>query len=384
MHPDPLHPASYPRRIVIATLGLAPQVLTETLWCLARETEPFVPEEIHVVTTEEGRHRTVLTLLDPTSAMLAALAAELGRPELAHALTPERIHLIGAVSGAALADIDSVSDNAAAADLICDLLRELTADPMSALHVSIAGGRKTMGFLLGYALSLFGRPQDRLSHVLVAEPFQSHQQFFFPPAQPRVLNDRNGRPVSTAEAKVTLAEIPVVRLRGGLPPGLLEARTSYSGIVAEAQSALAAPEMIVDRARLSLVCGGKAVPLPAATFALAFVLAERAKRLGFEAGKLHWSEVDWRQFFDIYASLPGQRGERVANARKRIAGGSEEDFFREHVSRIRRALRQSLGATSWVYDLRSTGSKPRIGVGFGLPADAIRFVGGDPPKVYLR
>ena len=32
------------------------------------------------------------------------------------------------------------------------------------MHVSIAGGRKTRGFLAGYTLSLLGRPQDRLSH----------------------------------------------------------------------------------------------------------------------------------------------------------------------------------------------------------------------------
>jgi CRISPR-associated protein (TIGR02584 family) len=41
-----------------------------------------------------------------------------------------------------------------------------TADPQASLHVSIAGERKTMGFYVGYALSLFGRTQGRLSHVL--------------------------------------------------------------------------------------------------------------------------------------------------------------------------------------------------------------------------
>ena len=43
------------------------------------------------------------------------------------------------------------------ADAITALVRALTADPGSAVHASIAGGRKTMGFYLGYALSLFGR-----------------------------------------------------------------------------------------------------------------------------------------------------------------------------------------------------------------------------------
>ena len=46
-------------------MGLAPQVLTETLWCLAHETPAFVPTEIHAITTLEGRHRADLMLLDP-------------------------------------------------------------------------------------------------------------------------------------------------------------------------------------------------------------------------------------------------------------------------------------------------------------------------------
>jgi hypothetical protein len=84
--PDPRVPASYPRRIVVASLGLNPQVLTETLYCLgkphpsrAEESEPpFVPTEIHVVTTEEGRERVMLTLLHDSTAILAALESDHG------------------------------------------------------------------------------------------------------------------------------------------------------------------------------------------------------------------------------------------------------------------------------------------------------------------
>ena len=55
---------------------------------------------------------------------------------------------------------------------------------MASLHVSIAGGRKTMGFYVGYALSLFARDQDRLSHVLVPPSLESRQDFFYPPPPP--------------------------------------------------------------------------------------------------------------------------------------------------------------------------------------------------------
>ena len=65
-----------------------------------------------------------------------------------------------------LADIRDERDNAYAADQITKLIAMLTRDSERALHVSIAGGRKTLGFYAGYARSLLGRGQDRLSHVL--------------------------------------------------------------------------------------------------------------------------------------------------------------------------------------------------------------------------
>jgi len=39
-------------------------------------------------------------------------------------------------------------------------------DPNIQLHVSLAGGRKSMRFFAAYALSLWGRDIDRLTHVL--------------------------------------------------------------------------------------------------------------------------------------------------------------------------------------------------------------------------
>lgn len=91
------------------------------------------------------------------------------------------IHVIRGVDGSELDDIVDEAGNHAAADQITRLLRELTRDPGNRLHVSLAGGRKTMGFYIGYALSLYARPQDRLSHVLVNPPFESHPEFFYPP-----------------------------------------------------------------------------------------------------------------------------------------------------------------------------------------------------------
>jgi CRISPR-associated protein (TIGR02584 family) len=378
---DPRVPASYPRRIVVASLGLAPQVLTETLYCLGKETPPFVPTEVHVVTTQEGRHRAILSLLDASTAMLGRLESEHALAGLAAALTPERIHVIASAGGAPLPDIDSKDDNAATANLMVGLLRTLSADPACALHVSIAGGRKTMGFLLGYALSLFGRPQDRLSHVLVSQPFQDHPEFYFPPRVPRVLLDRAGRPASTADARLILAYIELVLLRDGLPPRLLEAERSFSDLVAEAQSAIAPADLTVDIAGRRLVCAGKPVALAPITFAFAAWLAQRAARLGPDRAAVHWSKCDWSEFLATYAALPDQNAERVAATRKRLADErSREEFFREHASRLDKALEKALGAGAAPYRLRDFGSRPRTRTGFALPAAAITILPAQPPR----
>lgn len=84
-----------------------------------------------------------------------------------------------------------------AADAIVELVRRCTQDDQTALHVSIAGGRKTMGFFMGYALSLYGRPQDRLSHVLVSAPFESNHDFYDLPRPIGLRSICSGGPATT-------------------------------------------------------------------------------------------------------------------------------------------------------------------------------------------
>ena len=80
-----------------------------------------------------------------------------------------------------LSDIRTPEENNLAADMIVNFIRQQCADDKTELHVSIAGGRKSMGFYIGYALSLFGRPQDKLSHVLVTEGFENNPLFSIRP-----------------------------------------------------------------------------------------------------------------------------------------------------------------------------------------------------------
>ena len=62
--PSPAAPASYPRRVLLAVCGLSPQIVTETLYALAADAHaPFIPTEVHLITTQEGARRADLSLL---------------------------------------------------------------------------------------------------------------------------------------------------------------------------------------------------------------------------------------------------------------------------------------------------------------------------------
>lgn len=368
------------RRILLATVGLVPQVVTETLYALVhQEQPPFVPTEIHVITTADGCERTRLWLLDPSRAMLARFADEFGVPEVATALTLSRLHVISDQDGEPFADTTSKAANDATADTVARLVRHLTSDPASTLHVSIAGGRKTMGFLLGSALSLYGRPQDRLSHVVV-EPaaFEKHPDFFYPPRVPTVLRDlrEQNRPIDTRDARITLAEIPYVRLRHGLPHHLLDGNWTYSETVARAQELVRPPRLVIDLELGLLSCGGIQFRLTPVNFAFYAWLAERRRELGDSAG-IHYRETDPREMLRAHV----QRYEIPAHVKDKLRAqlnGDEipRDLIELRKNRVNEALTSTLGQDDTAYHVSSVG---RIAgtqyerIGLSLDPSAISF-----------
>jgi len=99
-----------------------------------------------------------------------------------------------------------------------------------------------MSIYLTAAMQLFGRLQDRLSHVLVHEDFEMQRGFFYIPPTPRELEstDRQGqlRRLSTAHATIHLADIPFIRLRGVMSDWMRHSGSSYSAMVQCAQEDL--------------------------------------------------------------------------------------------------------------------------------------------------
>ncbi len=363
-------PHTFPRRILLAVTGLSPQIVTETLYALAHQSPAFLPTEIHLLTTLEGARLVKAALLHPDGGQFHALLLDyprLGQPTFNEA----HIHIITGPDGQPLADIRTPAENAAAADAITAQVANLTQDPQAALHVSVAGGRKTMGFYLGYAFSLFARPQDRLSHVLVSPPFESHPEFFFPPAQPKRLATRDGRHVDTADAVVTLAEIPVVMLRHGLPQALVEGRASFNGTVAALQRRFDPPHLEIARKRHLIRCGGIVVPLKPALYAW---LAYWAHAVQEDQRMQSWREADAKRFLDLYTQVVGIDADALEGAQRRLKDGMEKEFFEQNNSKLDAALRAALGPAAAPYLLTREGARGHTRRGLSLPRDAIHFI----------
>ncbi|MEO6319409.1 MAG: CRISPR-associated ring nuclease Csm6 [Polaromonas sp.] len=352
-------PASFPRRILLAVSGLSPQIVTETIYALAAQPErAFVPTEVHLITTREGAQRAELSLLSDDLGWFHKLCEDYHLPGISFGR--KDIHIMRDASERGMNDIRSIEDNRAAADFITARVREFSADPHCALHVSIAGGRKTMGFYLGYALSLFGRPQDRLSHVLVSEPFDNSIEFFYPTPYSRVLQTRDGKLADTAMAEVTLAEIPFVSLRHGLPQALLAGHASFSETVAAAQAALAPPELVIDMANRRIHAGGQEIGLPPAELALLAAFARQAMQgsSAMPAPSKGVPDPAWGQrFMREYRAITGPLADDDATG-KALRSGMDGEYFSARKSKLENRLKATLGPAAAAYRIDSGNQRP--------------------------
>ena len=223
------------KNILLLVTGGTPQIITETIWALAcdpQHNEQWVPDEVHIISTRYGLNEVknkllgkdkILTRMKNEYAQIANLRLE---DNFLHCFTDQE--------GNELEDLRTPEENEFAANLICEKIRHFSSDEKVSLHVSIAGGRKTMGFYAGYALSLYGRAQDRMSHVLVDEKFEKGINFYYPSKNENdFIIDRENKTIGLSkDAQVWLAQIPFVRLKEAVKDKhQLKGEDSFSTVV---------------------------------------------------------------------------------------------------------------------------------------------------------
>ena len=212
------------RDILLSITGMTPQVVTETLYAIYKQEPDRFPEEIYIITTKRGADKIRTTLLGD-GGMLNRFCSEYGLPQIEFDES-RHLKIICDKNGTLIDDARSKEDQQVIADFIFNEVRKLTQAkengvPYYRIHASLAGGRKTMTYLLGSSMNILGNPEDRLSHVLVSEAFETCSEFFYPTKETHLIHGRNitgaagGKQevLDAAMAKVELSEIPLMFLR---------------------------------------------------------------------------------------------------------------------------------------------------------------------------
>lgn len=343
-----LPPESYPKRILLMVCGMSPQVVTETLFALCQRDTPFIPTEIHLLTTQLAADRIRLDLLHPEKGHFHRLCRDYQLPMIR--FDTSSVHVLqDEINAESLSDIRTEQDNQACANQICDWVKQFTADENSALHVSIAGGRKTMGYYMGYALSLFGRLQDRLSHVLVSTDFESHPQFFYPTPHSDVLHTHDNKPIDPSTARVELADIPFVRLRDNFGENVFYNKLTFAQLIEQQQ--LAEIPLAVSFTRSTekprLEISGHHIALPPAEFCFYLWIVQQTVLNRSQVCRPHKSEGNVyyaQQYMALYQHwqcVTDPEDNRTLNAMR--LNGMEESFFNDRCTRINKALKTTLG-----------------------------------------
>lgn len=183
------------KHILIAVVGLTPQVITETIYYFYKIRKQPI-KEVYVITTQPGREKIISPLFQ--GGILQKLCNKL-KVNKEFRFDKDSIYVITDRRGNPLKDIRTIEDNERVAEVIWNLVKEYTSMDDVIVHCSVAGGRKTMGVYAAIVMSLLGRKGDTLSHILIDEEKES-SDFYYP------LDEAD-------EKKLSLAEIPYIRLR---------------------------------------------------------------------------------------------------------------------------------------------------------------------------
>ncbi len=249
--------------ILLAVTGMSPAVLTETVWALAHEKPATIPHRVIVITTTQGKATIERELFEPSKEFsgqcvwdcLRHCLSRGGHDVVDRLRYEDRVFKIWNPKSARyelLQDIRTKAENAAAADFLIEQVRAVAEIPDACLIASIAGGRKTMGALLYACMSLLGRETDRLTHVLIRDPFETgvSPQFYFNHQPAQKLTTRDGKSVQAKDAQIDLADMPLVPLRNLFERDLVKKPSTFIGLVERCQHAVA--EMVRRDLRLTV------------------------------------------------------------------------------------------------------------------------------------
>ncbi|GIW43286.1 MAG: CRISPR-associated protein [Candidatus Binatia bacterium] len=362
---------------LVFVAGASPQVITETVSALCQR-RPVPQTCVFVLTTTSGREHIERALFGRKGAW-AALQREYPAAKRFR-FSPKHILLLPGPTGAPLDDVRSAAESEAAGNFILNFVRNHTRPESPPLHASIAGGRKTMGYLLATALMLYGRVDDRLSHVLVRPSDIESSSFFFRPRKKKRIkvqrSDGQIFEVSTSEIDVELTDLPFPRLRLLQREQDLQA-TSFSELVRRLQDRLgqlARPTIEIDLLQHRIVCGGEGIELSPLRVGIYALLAQRrrdAHIAGFDCAGCAACFLPAAELTPYFRDRLRQLMSRLGS----VAVGRDwgERNFRPEISKLNAQLQRKLGSASAPYEIQIRGQRKQRLYGIGAPPELLTF-----------
>jgi CRISPR-associated protein, Csx14 family len=143
-----------------------------------------------------------------------------------------------------------------------------------------------MGALLYACMTLIGRKTDRLTHVLVNEPFDDPRpkpRFYFPEQPETNLIMPDGKPVDARDAHICLADVPFVPLRSLFVKELGRMPGRFSTLVAQCSEGIRkrignSVKLVVHRSRREIEVNDMCIKPSAKEHLLILFLADRVHK----------------------------------------------------------------------------------------------------------
>ena len=369
------------KNILLAVCGLSPQVITEALYALWHEGRAI--HAVHVITTRSGKERILAGLLAPEDGKFQALLADCGIEAATIDFGNRNLHVLRDASGRELADIVTPDDNEILARTCLELAFRFTTGPETAVFFLVAGGRKTMTSCLTLAAQLYGRPQDRILHVLVSPEFESCRDFWFPPRQsvPVQLRDEQGQPYwkETRYAVLHLITIPFVSVRDHLRQELLDQPRSPADLM-QALIRDTPRILVVNLAEGKLIYGKLELDMHPTRLALYAFFAERKKECHLARPCTDCNDcfleatevISSDGVFRMYERIPG--GRLIDEMSDSGICSLTRENFQSYKSKIRRDLLAAFGQNHLAeLEIASSGTRPDTRYGIQLDRSRIRM-----------
>ncbi|OPZ76366.1 MAG: CRISPR-associated protein (Cas_NE0113) [Alphaproteobacteria bacterium ADurb.Bin438] len=200
-------------------------------------------------------------------------------------------------------------------------------------------------------MSLYGRENDKLFHVLVSKEYEQNRDFYFPYSDDEYI-----------KSELELSEIPFVRLNNFLK----DTNTlSYEDAVSKVQKKIEPLKLIIDLDNKKIFINENIVCMPPLLFCF-YVYFAILKKEG--NGKINWQTIEINQIIKLY--------EKLYNKQLEKNNFDDISYFLEKKSRINKIIKQEILKDNDIFLIKINGKRPSSTYEIGIEKQNIIIKGG--------